>query len=108
MGVPSSTLGMFLLGTPYDNRFPILSRKPGHSPGARPRSFGTGLRIKPIPSLPQVLQSAHVPLAKDLSQLPAGELRMLRQTFSLAFEKQLQHPQRRITRAANRTKPKNP
>ena len=34
--MPSSTLGMFLLGTSYDNRFPILSRKPGHSPGDTP------------------------------------------------------------------------
>jgi transposase len=75
---------------------------------ARPASFGTGLRTKPIPSLPQVLQRANVPPAKDLSQLPAGELRMLRKTFSLAFVKQIQHPQRRITREANRTKPKNP
>jgi len=74
----------------------------------RPASFGTGLRTKPIPSLPQVLQGANVPPAKDRSQLPAGELRMLRKTFSLAFVKQLQHPQRRITREANRTKPKNP
>jgi transposase len=74
----------------------------------RPASFGSGLRTKPIPSLPQVLLSARVPPAKNLSQLPAGELRMLRKTFSLAFVKQIQHPQRRITREANRTKPQNP
>jgi transposase len=58
----------------------------------RPASFGSGLRTKPILSLPQVLQSAKVPPAKNLSQLPAGELRMLRKTFSLAFVRQIQHP----------------
>lgn len=73
----------------------------------RPASFGTGLRTKPIPSLPQVLRKAEVPPAQTLSQLPAGELRMLRQTFSLTFVKQIQHPQRRITREANRSKEKN-
>jgi transposase len=71
----------------------------------RPAFFGSGLRIKPIPSLPQVLQSAEVSPAKGLSQLPAGELRMLRQTFSLAFVKQIQHPQRHVTREASRAQP---
>jgi hypothetical protein len=32
---------------------------------------------------------------------------IIRKTFSLAFVKQSHHPQRRITREANRTKPKN-
>jgi hypothetical protein len=31
---------------------------------------------------------------------------MLRQTFSLAFVKQIQHPQRRIIQEANRSKEK--
>jgi transposase len=74
----------------------------------RPASFGSGLRTKPTPSLPQVLLSAHVPPAKSLSQLPAGELHMLRKTFSLAFVEQIQHPQRRVTREASRATPKNP
>jgi transposase len=83
--------------------------KCGVVPGSvRPASFGTGLRTKPIPSLPQVLRSAGVPLAKSLVQLPPGELRILRKTFSLAFVKQIQHSQRRIAGARDRAKAKNP
>ena len=83
--------------------------KGGVVPGSvRPASFGSGLRTKPLPLLPQVLRSAGVPLAKSLSQLPAGELHMLRKTFSLVFVEQIHHSQRSIARAKGDAKAKNP
>jgi hypothetical protein len=70
----------------------------GVVPGSvRPASFGSGLRTKPLPALPQVLRSAGLPPAKSLAQLLPDELRMLRQTFSLTFVKQIQRSQRRVT-----------
>jgi transposase len=83
--------------------------KCGVVPGSvRPASFGSGRRTKPLPSLPQVLRSAGVPPARSLAQLPPGELRMLRKTFSLTFVKQIQRSQRRVTRARGEAKAKNP
>jgi transposase len=83
--------------------------KCGVVPGSvRPASFGSGLRTKPLPSLPHVLRSAGVPPALSLAQLPPGELRMLRKTFSLTFVKQIQRSQRCVTRARGGAKAKNP
>jgi transposase len=83
--------------------------KGGGVPGSvHPASFGSGLRTEPLPSLPQALRSAGVPPAKSLAQLPPGELRILRKTFSRAFVTQIQPSQRRSARARGGAKAKNP
>jgi transposase len=76
-------------------------QKCGARPGTtRAPTYGSGEHTRPVPSLPQVLSHGALPPAKSVEQLSRGELRVLRQTKTLAFVEQIQHPHRRVIQKA--------
>src|SRR5262245_59536392 len=76
-------------------------QKSGARPGTmRAPTYGSREHTRPVPSLPQVLSHGALPPAKSVEQLSQGELRVLRQTKTLAFVEQIQHPHRRVIQKA--------
>jgi transposase len=76
-------------------------QKCGARPGmTRTATYGSGEHTRPVPSLPQVLSSGALPLAKSVAQLSPGELRILKRSKTLSFVEEIQLPQRRVIKKA--------
>ena len=63
-----------------------------------PRSpqYGTGQRLRRVPSLPELYEGEQLPAARAPEQLPAGERRMLAETGTADFAQAVQQPQYRL------------
>lgn len=64
----------------------------------RPAAYGSGQRVQRVRSLAQVCDRVALPPPLTVDEFPAGEVRMLEQTGTLAFVQTIQHEQVKIRR----------
>jgi hypothetical protein len=72
-------------------------RKRGYAKGRpRPATYGSGQRVQHVRSLSQVCERTALPPPKSLTSLPLVEHRMLEQSGTLGFVREIQHEKLKI------------